>query len=46
VRDRTCCTTNCGKRLGLERDHVYDDYAAGGPTELDNLVRLCPEHQP
>jgi len=28
----------------LERDHVDEDYAAGGPTELDNLVRLCPEH--
>jgi hypothetical protein len=44
VRDRTCCTTHCAKRLGLQRDHVHDDYAAGGPTELDNLVRLCPEH--
>ena len=44
VRDRVCCTKNCGKRQGLERDHVDEDYAAGGPTELDNLVRLCPEH--
>jgi hypothetical protein len=44
VRDRTCCIHNCGKRLGLERDHVHVDYADDGPTELDNLVRLCPEH--
>jgi hypothetical protein len=44
VRDRTCCIKNCGKRLGLERDHVHIDYADDGPTELDNLVRLCPEH--
>jgi hypothetical protein len=44
VRDRTCATTNCAKRLGLQRDHVFEDYGAGGPTELENLVRLCPEH--
>jgi hypothetical protein len=44
VRDRVCCTKNCGKRQGLERDHVNIDYSADGPTELDNLVRLCPEH--
>ena len=43
-RDRTCCIKNCGKRLGLDRDHVHIDYADDGPTELDNLVRLCPEH--
>jgi hypothetical protein len=44
VRDRVCCTKNCGKRQGLERDHVDEDFATGGPTELANLVRLCPEH--
>jgi hypothetical protein len=44
VRDRTCCVPGCGKRLGLERDHVYVDYKDDGPTELDNLVRMCPEH--
>jgi hypothetical protein len=44
VRDRTCCIKNCGKRRGLERDHVHVDYADDGPSELDNLVRLCPEH--
>ena len=42
VRDRTCCVPGCGKVLGLENDHVVVDYHHGGPTELDNLVRLCP----
>lgn len=44
VRDRTCGVTNCGRRLGLERDHVHVDFGDDGPTELDNLVRLCPGH--
>jgi hypothetical protein len=44
VRDRTCATPLCGKRLGLEVDHRVIDYGDDGPTELDNLVRLCPEH--
>jgi hypothetical protein len=43
VRDRTCAVPGCGKRLGLERDHRCIDYGDDGPTELDNLVRLCPE---
>jgi hypothetical protein len=44
VRDRTCAVPGCPKRLGLEIDHRVVDYAKGGPTELTNLVRLCPEH--
>jgi hypothetical protein len=43
VRDRTCARPGCGKRLGLEIDHREVDFSADGPTELDNLVRLCPE---
>ncbi len=43
VRDRTCARPGCGKRLGLEIDHRKVDYRADGPTELDNLVRLCPD---
>ena len=43
VRDRTCARPGCGKRLGLERDHRKVDYCEDGPTELDNLVRLCPD---
>jgi hypothetical protein len=44
VRDRTCVVPHCGKRLGLESDHRQVDYGDHGPTELANLVRLCPEH--
>ena len=42
VRDRVCARPGCGNRLGLERDHRRLDYGNDGPTELDNLVRLCP----
>ena len=42
VRDRVCARPGCGNRLGLERDHRQLDYGDDGPTELDNLVRLCP----
>jgi hypothetical protein len=34
----------CAKRLGLEIDHRGVDFGDDGPTELDNLVRLCPQH--
>jgi hypothetical protein len=44
VRDRTCVVTGCGKRHGLEGDHCHIDYDDDGPTCLDNLARLCPEH--
>ena len=44
VRDRTCVVPGCGRRLGLEHDHVFVDYAKFGPTELKNLVRLCVLH--
>jgi len=43
VRDRTCGRPGCGKRLGLEIDHREVDFGDDGPTELDNLVRLCPD---
>jgi hypothetical protein len=42
VRDRTCAA-GCGKRLGLQGDHRLVDFGEDGPTELDNLARLCPE---
>jgi hypothetical protein len=28
----------------LETDHREVDFEDDGPTALDNLVRLCPEH--
>ena len=43
VRDRTCARPGCAKRLGLETDHRDVDFSDDGPTELDNLVRLCPQ---
>jgi HNH endonuclease len=43
VRDRVCARPGCGNSLGLERDHWRLDYGNDGPTELDNLARLCPE---
>jgi hypothetical protein len=42
VRDRECAVPGCGNRFSLERDHWQVDYGKDGPTELDNLVRLCP----
>ena len=42
VRDRVCARPGCGNRIGLERDHWQVDYGKDGPTELDNLARLCP----
>jgi hypothetical protein len=44
VRDRTCVVPGCGKRLGLQADHCYRDYADDGPSELENLALLCPAH--
>jgi hypothetical protein len=42
VRDRVCARPGCAKRCGLETDHRQVDYGDNGPSELDNLVRLCP----
>jgi hypothetical protein len=44
ARDRTCVVPGCGKSLGLQGDHCIVDYAAGGPTEIENLALLCPGH--
>jgi hypothetical protein len=44
VRDRTCVAEGCGRRHGLEADHCRVDYGDDGPTCLENLARLCPEH--
>jgi hypothetical protein len=44
VRDRTCVVRNCGKRHALQADHCWVDYGDDGPTCLDNLALLCPEH--
>jgi hypothetical protein len=44
ARDRACVVPGCGKRLGLQGDHCFVDYAKDGPTELANLALLCPAH--
>lgn len=43
ARDRTCVVPGCGKRLGLEGDHVVE-FGSGGPSTYENLARLCPAH--
>ena len=43
LRDPVCVVPECGSSLGLEYDHVQD-FALGGPTSLENLVRLCHRH--
>lgn len=43
-RDPVCVVPGCGVASPLEVDHWRADFAKGGPTRLDNLCRLCPEH--
>jgi Domain of unknown function (DUF222)/HNH endonuclease len=42
-RDRTCVVPGCGATRGLHAHHIRH-WEDGGPTELDNLVLLCPYH--
>jgi hypothetical protein len=42
-RDRTCVVPGCQVRDRLEIDHI-EPFAAGGPTRLTNLCRLCRWH--
>ena len=43
ARDRVCVVPGCGKRLGLEGDHIVE-FEHDGPTTYDNLARICPAH--
>jgi len=43
-RDPRCVVPGCELDRGLEIDHWKIDFAAGGPTELWNLARLCKAH--
>ena len=43
ARDLTCVVPGCDEREDLEIDHVVP-YANGGPTALENLVRMCRWH--
>jgi HNH endonuclease len=42
-RDRGCAHPGCGRTRFLHAHHVTP-WAAGGRTDLDNLVLLCGEH--
>ncbi|WP_459975047.1 HNH endonuclease signature motif containing protein, partial [Mycobacterium sp. MUNTM1] len=42
-RDRTCAVPGCGATRGLHAHHLRH-WEDGGPTELFNLVLLCPYH--
>lgn len=44
LRDPECVVPGCDDRLGLEIDHYRIPWASGGPTQLDNLARLCRWH--
>ncbi|MCV7080493.1 HNH endonuclease signature motif containing protein [Mycolicibacterium insubricum] len=42
-RDRTCVVPGCGATRGLHAHHLIH-WESGGPTELWNLVLVCPYH--
>jgi hypothetical protein len=42
-RDRCCVVPGCGATHGLHAHHIRH-WEDGGPTELPNLVLLCPYH--
>ncbi|MCV7164169.1 DUF222 domain-containing protein, partial [Mycobacterium stomatepiae] len=42
-RDRTCVVPGCGATRGLHAHHLQH-WEDGGPTELSNLVLVCPYH--
>ncbi|BBZ59562.1 HNH endonuclease signature motif containing protein [Mycolicibacterium monacense] len=42
-RDRTCVVPGCESTCGLHAHHIQH-WEDGGPTDLDNLVLVCPYH--
>ena len=42
-RDRSCAVPGCGATRGLHAHHLRH-WQDGGPTDLSNLVLLCPYH--
>jgi hypothetical protein len=43
-RDIECVVPGCTVGVGLQTHHWRVDFSPGGPTELDNLCRLCTVH--
>lgn len=43
-RDKTCVVPGCAASRGLERHHWRTTYFSRGPTEIDNMCRLCHPH--
>lgn len=44
ARDRTCTAPGCGRPHWMCEIHHIIPWAAGGPTNLDNLTLLCSKH--
>jgi Domain of unknown function (DUF222)/HNH endonuclease len=42
-RDRCCVIPGCGATRGLHAHHIHH-WEDGGPTEMSNLVLVCPFH--
>ncbi|OBB33581.1 hypothetical protein A5792_10720 [Mycolicibacterium peregrinum] len=42
-RDQCCVVPGCGSTRGLHAHHIVH-WEDGGPTELNNLVLVCPYH--
>lgn len=42
-RDRCCAVPGCGATRGLHAHHITH-WQDGGPTEMSNLVLVCPYH--
>jgi hypothetical protein len=42
-RHRTCAVPGCGATRGLHAHHIRH-WEDGGPTDMDNLVLVCPYH--
>ncbi len=42
-RDPTCVVPGCGSTRGLHAHHIQH-WEDGGPTDLSNLVLVCPHH--
>ncbi len=43
-RDRQCVVPGCAVSIGLETHHWQVEVRHDGPTELDNLCRICSVH--